>query len=185
MSVALKATPAEIEATATTFCRGATGSASLSALDRRGGGGRVRGPRARRHTRRVAPRFELSNWSMVLVDFAVTTPPLAEVATGDGARGLGRLVASLAAHDHALAPRLWVLGSPSASPERCQNRVDPQLAHTAPPSSLVLFASRHGLPAAAGPHDATAGHHGFWRRPVCSPYARADHWRERPRVCAS
>ena len=115
VAVALKATPAEIETTATTFCRehrddittlapGLDGAWAADAC-----AGLVRGAI---HDA-LAPRFELSNRSMAVVDFAGDDDgrrrvEVATVATAP--EGLGRLVASLAAHDHALAPRLWVLG---------------------------------------------------------------------------
>ena len=53
----------------------------------------------------LAPRFELSNRSMAVVDFAGDDGrPRVEVATvATAPEGLGRLVASLAAHDHARA----------------------------------------------------------------------------------
>ena len=115
VAVALKATPAEIEATATTFCREhradiaslAPGLDGVWAAD--ACAGLVRGAI---HDA-LAPRFELSNRSMAVVDFGGDDDGrrrVEVVTVATAPEGLGRLVASLAAHDHALAPRLWVLG---------------------------------------------------------------------------
>ena len=178
VSVALKATPAEIEATATTFCRehradiaslapGLDGAWAADAC-----AGLVRGAI---HDA-LAPRFELSNRSMAVVDFAGDDDgrrrvEVATVATAP--EGLGRLVASLAAHDHALAPRLWVLGLGLGFVGTVQKIVWTRSWLTRlPSSSLVLFVDAYDtvFQRPLGPNDVPPpGTIVFGADRVCSP----------------
>ena len=178
VAVALKATPAEIETTATTFCRehradiaslapGIDGAWAADAC-----AGLVRGAI---HDA-LAPRFELSNRSMAIVDFAGDDDgrrrvEVATVATAP--EGLGRLVASLAAHDHALAPRLWVLGLGLGFVGTVQKIVWTRswLARL-PSSSLVLFVDAYDtvFQRLLGPNDVPPpGTIVFGADRVCSP----------------
>ena len=178
VAVALKATPAEIETTATTFCRehradiaslapGLDGAWAAQAC-----AGLVRG--AIRDA--LAPRFELSNRSMAVVDFAGDDEgrrrvEVATVATAP--EGLGRLVASLAAHDHALAPRLWVLGLGLGFVGTVQKIVWTRSWLTRLPShSLVLFVDAYDtvFQRPLGPNDVPPpGKIVFGADRVCSP----------------
>jgi hypothetical protein len=177
VSVALKATAAEIETTATTFCRehradiaslapGLDGAWAAQAC-----AGLVRGAI---HDA-LAPRFELSNRSMAVVDFAGDDGrrrvEVATVATAP--EGLGRLVASLAAHDHALAPRLWVLGLGLGFVGTVQKIVWTRSWLTRlPSSSLVLFVDAYDtvFQRPLGPNDVPPpGTIVFGADRVCSP----------------
>ena len=177
VAVALKATPAEIETTATTFCRdhrddittlapGLDGAWAAQAC-----AGLVRG--AIRDA--LAPRFELSNRSMAIVDFGSDDGrrriEVATVATAP--EGLGRLVASLAAHDHALAPRLWVLGLGLGFVGTVQKIVWTRSWLTRlPSSSLILFVDAYDtvFQRPLGPNDVPPpGKIVFGADRVCSP----------------
>ena len=178
VAVALRATPAEIEATATTFCRehrddittlapGLDGAWAADAC-----AGLVRGAI---HDA-LAPRFELSNRSMAVVDFAGDDDgrrrvEVATVATAP--EGLGRLVASIAAHDHALAPRLWVLGLGLGFVGTVQKIVWTRSWLTRLPStSLVLFVDAYDtvFQRPLGPNDVPPpGTIVFGADRVCSP----------------
>ena len=178
VAVALKATPAEIETTATTFCRehradiaslapGLDGAWAAQAC-----AGLVRGAI---HDA-LAPRFELSDRSMAIVDFGGDDDgrrrvEVATVATAP--EGLGRLVASLAAHDHALAPRLWVLGLGLGFVGTVQKIVWTRSWLTRlPPTSLVLFVDAYDtvFQRPLGPNDVPPpGTIVFGADRVCSP----------------
>ena len=178
VAVALKATPAEIETTATTFCRehrddittlapGIDGAWAADAC-----AGLVRG--AIRNA--LAPRFELSNRSIAIIDFGGEDDgrrrvEVATVATAP--EGLGRLVASLAAHDHALAPRLWVLGLGLGFVGTVQKIVWTRSWLTRLPSlSLVLFVDAYDtvFQRPLGPNDVPPpGTIVFGADRVCSP----------------
>jgi hypothetical protein len=178
VAVALRATPTEIEATATTFCRehradiaslapGIDGAWAAQAC-----AGLVRG--AIRNA--LAPRFELSNRSMAIVDFCGDDDgrrrvEVATVATAP--EGLGRLVASIAAHDHALAPRLWVLGLGLGFVGTVQKIVWTRSWLTRlPSSSLVLFLDAYDtvFQRPLGPNDVPPpGTIVFGADRVCSP----------------
>ena len=178
VSVALKATPAEIEATATTFCRehhddittlapGLDGAWAADAC-----AGLVRG--AIRDA--LAPRFELSNRSMAIVEFGGDDDGRrrVEVATiATAPEGLGQLVASLAAHDHALAPRLWVLGLGLGFVGTVQKIVWTRSWLTRLPStSLILFVDAYDtvFQRPLGPNDVPPpGTIVFGADRVCSP----------------
>jgi len=178
VAVALKATPAEIEATATTFCREHRADiASLApGLDGVWAAGACAGlVRGAIHDA-LAPRFELSNRSMAIVDFGGDDDgrrrvEVATVATAP--EGLGRLVASLAAHDHALAPRLWVLGLGLGFVGTVQKIVWTRSWLTRLPStSLILFVDAYDtvFQRPLGPNDVPPpGTIIFGADRVCSP----------------
>jgi hypothetical protein len=178
VSVALKATPAEIETTATNFCREHRADITTLApgIDGAWAAGACAGlVRGAIHDA-LAPRFELSNRSMAIVDFGGDDDgrrrvEVATVATAP--EGLGRLVASLAAHDHALAPRLWVLGLGLGFVGTVQKIVWTRSWLTRlPSSSLVLFVDAYDtvFQRPLGPNDVPPpGSIVFGADRVCSP----------------
>lgn len=174
VAVALKATPAEIESTATMFCREHQIATLVPDIDAAWAvdacADLVRGAVARA----LAPKFALSNRSMAVVDFGRDGRRRVEVATvATAPEQLGRLVASIVAHDHALSPRLWILGLGLGFVGTVQKIVWTRswLARL-PPDALVLFVDAYDtlFQRPFGPNDLPpSGTVVFGADRVCSP----------------